>query len=379
MYQNTKHESKMHSHIPANRVRPIDNFTLDTAKNTQGIEWLRKVGIGFLPKAIDGLKKHYQAAAMDTLQSNVTASSIPVPIQFLENWLPGFVHVITAARNIDNFVGISTVGSWEDEIVVQSIRELLGVSQPYGDYTNVPLSSWNPNFVYRTNVRFEEGMRVGLLESAQSARIEMSTELNKREACGLVLEIVRNLIGFYGYNNGTGLTYGFLNDPGLPSYVNVPNGASGSPLWANKTYLEIQKDILTSIAALRLQSKDQINPKRTPLTLALPTATVDYLSKSTDFGYTVWDWLDKNYKNIRVESAPELDAANGGANVFYLYADKIVDSSTDGGQTMIQVVPARFMMLGVKQNVKNYVESYLMATAGIMVKRPWAVVRYSGI
>ena len=52
-------------------------------------------------------------------------------------------------------------GSWEDEQIVQGILESTGASQFYSDYTNVPLSSWNTNFNYRTVVRFEEGMKVG--------------------------------------------------------------------------------------------------------------------------------------------------------------------------------------------------------------------------
>ena len=46
---------------------------------------------------------------------------------------------------------------------------------------------------------------------------------------------------------------------------------------------------------------------------------------------------------------------------------------------MIQVVPAKFMALGVEQQSKGFVEDYTNATAGIMVKRPWAVYRASGI
>ncbi len=78
-------------------------------------------------------------------------------------------------------------------------------------------------------------------------------------------------------------------------------------------------------------------------------------------------------------SAPQLNAANGGANVFYLFADAVSDLSSDDGTTFAQLVPAKFQVLGVQQMTKGYEEDYSNASAGVMVKRPWACVRYSGI
>lgn len=380
--------SQQHSYVSGRNVRPIKNFTLDKKLNTEGIKWLRKAGIVFSEDAILKMNELYnqgkygtrKGSAMDALQPLVTTGSMSFPIQFYQNWLPGYVQVITAKRNIDGFIGISTIGNWTDAMIVQETLELTGVGQVYGDYTNVPLASWSNNFVYRNVVRFEMGMEVGILEEAQAARIDLSSAVNKRKASALQLEIVRNQIGFYGFNAGNNLTYGFLNDPGLPAYQNVPPGAGSSTLWANKTYLEIINDILVAVATLQLQSQDNINPNEINMTLALPTASVAYLAKVSEFGNSVWVWLKETYGNrIRVVSAPELDAANGGANVFYLYADIIEDGSTDGGQTFLQNVPARFMMLGVQQLVKSYLEDYVIATAGTMNKRPWAVTRWSGI
>jgi hypothetical protein len=359
--------SQLHSFIEPGKSS-LKNF------NPKHYESLAKIGIGMDERTVRRM-----IHAMDAIQPTVTAGSIGTPIQFLQNWLPGFVNVITAARKIDDLIGLATIGSWEDSEIVQGIMELVGTSQPYGDTTNIPKSSWNTNFVNRNVVRFEEGMSVGALEAAQAARMRVDSGSQKRQSSALALEIVRNMVGFYGYNNGANLTYGFLNDPGLPSYVTVPVGVSGFTTWAKKTYLEIVADILTSITQLRNQSLDQIDPEKTDLTLALPTAVVDRLSTSTDFGYSVRKWLTETYPRVRVVSAPELNLANGGANVFYLFADKVDDMSTDDGRTFLQVVPSKFQVLGVQQLAKAYEEDYINATAGTMCKRPYAVVRYSGI
>lgn len=338
---------------------------------------LSKIGIG-IDSAV--VRKIMHAAMDANIPSTLTVSSITTPVQFLQNWLPGLVNIITAARKIDKLIGIATQGSWEDEEIVQGVMEVTGTAVPYGDTTNVPFSSWNLNFNKRTVVRFEEGLRVGILEEKRAARVRVNSAEEKREGAGLALEIQRNAIGFFGYNGGNNQTYGFLNDPALPAYVTVAaTGTGTTTTWSTKTYLNITADLREAISALRTQSQDVIDPEETDITLALPTDAVDYLSVSTDFGYSVRQWLTETYPKIRVVSAPELDQANGGQNVFYLYAEKVEDMSTDGGATFIQVVPAKFQLLGVSKLTKFYEEDYSNATAGSMCKRPYAVVRRSGI
>ena len=316
-----------------------------------------------------------EAFGMDSLPAAITAASIPNAVQFFQTWLPGFVSVVTAARKIDELVGISTVGNWADEEVVQGVMELLGTSVPYGDSTNIPLSSWNATFERRTVQRFEEGMQVGRLEGERASRMQIDSAAQKRGAAALALEIQRNRVGFYGYNDGASRTYGFLNDPSLPAYV----GVTGA-VWAAKDFLGITADLRMALSALRVQSGDTIDPMVTPITLAIASVCVDYLTVTSVYGNSVRDWLRETYPNVRIVSAPELNGANGGANVFYAYAESVSDTdSTDDGRVFVQVVPAKFQVLGVEQRAKGYLEDYSNATAGIMCKRPFGVVRRTGI
>jgi hypothetical protein len=369
--------SEILSSLSPKQVKAIKGF------DSKQFESLKKIGIN-IPRSKVMQMMHIQQAmdssySMDAIQPTVTTGSVGTPVQFLEMWLPGFVDVVTAARKIDDVVGLMTTGRWEDEQIVQGILERTGSAQPYGDYTNVPLSSWNTNFNYRTVVRFEEGMKVGVLEAARAARLRVDDSGMKREAAALSLEILRNTVGFVGFNAGDNNTYGFLNDPGEGSYVPVPAGASTSTLWSTKTFLEISKDIRTAIVALRTQSQDTIDPEKVDLTLTVATDSVDWLTTTSDFGISVREWIENAYPRMRVVSAPQLNNANGSANVFYLFADRVQDMSTDGGQTFIQPVPAKFQVLGVQQLAKAYEEDFSNATAGVMCKRPFAMVRYTGI
>lgn len=366
--------SKIHLSVGPRQVKP-----LKLAMNQiDGVESLRALGIG-----MDSVDVMAMAAAhgyaMDDLTTPLLANSNAVPLQFLQQWLTGFVHIVTQARKIDDIIGIQTVGAWEDEEIVQGTIELAGKPVPYGDSSMIPLSSWNANYESRSVVRFEEGMQVGKLEESRTARVNISSSSSKREAAAMALDILRNSVGFYGFNSGINRTYGYLNDPALAAYVAVPNGAGGTPQWSTKTFLEICADIRTTVSGLRSQSGDTVDPETVDITMALATDAVDFLSVTSDFGVSVRDWLTKTYPRIRVVSAPELNDANGGANVMYMQADSVSDSSTDDGRTWAQMVPSKFQLVGVEQRAKGYTESYSNALAGVLLKRPYAVIRRTGI
>lgn len=367
------------SRIGARQVGAI-NVTPDDVRH---YAQLSGIGINLSDRHLQSMIDEL-APTMDSLQSAplapLVSASITTPVQFLQTWLPGFVRVLTAARKIDKLIGISTVGNWDDEEVVQGVLEPVGNAELYSDSGNIPLSSYQTQFERRTVIRFEKGISVGVLEEARAARMRVSVAAEKRTSASLALEISRNRVGFLGYASGNNRTYGFLNDPALPAYATIPNGASTSPLWSTKTFLEICADIRAGFAQLQVVSQDNINPEDVDTTMALPTAVYQYLSVTNVQGtQSVRQWLRETYPRCRVESAPELNAANGGANVMYLFAESVDDGATDDSRTFVQVVPAKFMTLGVEKRSKVYIEDYSNATAGTMCKRPYAVYRASGL
>lgn len=371
--------SPVHSRLAPSQVKPL---AMDT-KDVERYQDLERIGIGFEAAYLRAASNFAAMdGAMDAWPSNpaqITTPSIVTPIQFLQNWLPGFVKVITTARKIDELLGIDTIGNWRDEWIIQGIIEPMGNVAVYKDSSNVPLSDWNPNWNQRTIVRFESGVSVGRLEQARAAGAMINSDAEKRAASVLQLEIWRNLVGFYGFNNGANQTYGLLNDPGLPNYTTVATGVVGFT-WALKTFLEITQDIITAMNQLQIQSQDNIDPQAVDTTLAIPHTVAQYLSKLNQLGtLDVRMWLKNTYPKCRTVTAPQFALANGGANVFYLYADKVADGGTDDSRSIIQVVPVKFMALGVEQRVKSYIEDFTNATAGCLVKRPYAVTRWSGI
>ena len=312
--------------------------------------------------------------AMDALTPTLTTASTMTPVQFLQYIMPDPVRIVTADRAIDRILGRKIVGEWHDEEIVTPFVEGTSNTRPYGDTTTSPYANFNINFEKRTVVRMESGIEVDQLEEARGSRFKINVAEEKRKAATLGMAIEMNRIGFNGFNNGANATYGLLNDPNLPNYVAVAVGAGGFTTWATKTFLEIVADIKTAFQALRTSSGNLINPQDVKTRLVVASAVYEELGVVSQFGNSVMDWINKTYPKCEVSSAIEFDGANGGANVFYLFAEEL-----DGQKVIDQYVVQTFRLLGIARREKGYSEAYTNASAGVMLRIPAGLVRYTGV
>lgn len=336
---------------------------------------LAALGIGMDTGLMHEVSKTFSKVAMDAAVPLQTTPSITNPVQFFQYWAPEAVEIITAARKIDDIVGRTIAGSFEDEEIVTTIMERTGSAQPYTDTANIPFSSWNQNFVTRSIVRFEEGLQVGYLEAMRASRMRVDTHREKSAAVADTLAIELNNIGFYGYADGTNNTYGFLNDINLPAYLTVAAGASTQTTWSSKTFMEITSDIITAVSELVVKLQGNFDPTKDAFCLSLALSATQWLNKMNELGTkSVYTWLKETYPNIRIVAAPQLDGANGGSNVFYMHVEKL-----KGKDTVKQYVQDVMRLIGMEKRAKVMIEDYACATAGIIVQQPLGFVRYSGI
>lgn len=351
--------------IPAEKVKAYA-FDADTTMNT-----LEGLGIHIEGRALNDM----MAYAKDALPDTVTAQSVGTPVQFLQHWMPDTIRILTQARTADEFLGREIAGSWEDEEIVQKIVERVGQALPYGDYADTHNADWNPSYERRTIVRFEDGLTVNRLEEARAARINLNSAEEKRGSVAESLAIAMNEVAMLGYNDGSNRTYGILNDPNLPSYVTVAQGASNDTVWSSKTFDEIVNDFKVAMSALRVRTGSNFNPNRDSVTVGIASSAFDYLQAMNSLGTTsVFDWLKKTYPNIRLVSMPEFDGANSTSNVMYFKADSLGGKKVAG-----QYIQDVIRLLGVEQHAKGFSEAYSNATAGVLVGQPLGIVRYSGI
>ncbi len=345
---------------------------------------VEKLGISVSDSFARSFNKNAISVALDAgITQPVTTPSNGTPVQFLQEFLPGVVNILTVVRKADQVAPVVTAGEWHLEEVILKTMEHTSNPELYSDHGGLPLVSFNETYETRQVVRFELGIQHAQLADARAAATGTSPQNEKRQALAEGFEILRNDIAFNGFNVGTGKTYGILNDPTLPSYVTVATGTGGDTTWATKTAVEIINDLSTAIHALEIQAGGHVDPTMNSIDLEIPLAFNSYLTRSDgsfNNGMTAMEWLNKNYPSITVTTVPQFNEANSGENVFYLKAVSVDNSGTDGGESMIQVVPAKMRALGSVPNAKGGVtEGYTSALAGVFTKRPYSVVRYSDI
>ncbi len=372
----TKELSQIRANLLPDEVRAL---SFDDTKFKKAItdRDLNSLGIGMDSGLINDVKRYFnpnkETYGMDMAPLQ-TVPTISNAAQFFQYWAPEAIETVTQARTIDNLVGRTIAGSFEDEEIVTTILERTGSARPYTDTANIPLASWNPGWETRSIVRFELGLEVGYLESMRASRMRIDTHKQKSDAVAEALDIERNTIGFYGYADGTNRTFGFLNDPSLPAYQTVATGTTDTQ-WSTKTYEQITSDIITAVQALVTKMAGHFNPQKDAFVLALSLGSSQYLNVQNNLGtQSVFEWLNKTYPNLRIEAVPELDEANGGSNVFYLYIEKI-----KGKDVFKQYVVDVFRLIGIEKKAKVTVEDYANALAGVIVQYPIGIVRYSGI
>ena len=350
--------------IPADKVKA---YAMDAQTTEKTLDLL---GIHYTARAMD----EFKAYAMDALPALQTSPSNMTPVQFLQYWFPDMVKVVTQSLDADSILGRDFAGSWEEAELVQPIIEYAGQARPYGDKTNLNLADFNINYEHRNVVRMEQDLEVGKLEAARAAKQRVDALGAKRYAASLSLAITANDIAFYGYNADINKTYGLLNDPNMPAYATLPNGVSGTSDWASKTFNEIVADIKTMMAGLRARSGNNFKPESDGAVLALGTTVIDSLDTVNPLGTTsVREWIAKTYPRLRVASAPQLNEANAGDNVAYLFADELA-----GQKVIAQYMQDALRLIGVEQKAKGVLESYSNATAGTFLRVPVGLVRFSG-
>lgn len=355
----------------------VQGFAID--KETK-LDDLRTLGIDATEQALAamdelGAELGGSGKAMDAAPAPVTTPSNEFALQFLQHFFTDPIMVVTQARVADKIFGRSFAGAWEDEEVVLPIVERIGQARPYTDAGNIPLASFNANYEARRIFRAELGLRAGVLEMRRAAKQRLDPLGYKRSAVAEALAIIANDIAFNGYNDGLGRTYGGLNDPSLPNYVNVAaTGTGGATQWSTKSFAQITADLRDAVRALRMRSGYNFNPNADAFVIAVAGSAVDYLNTATDYNMSVMDYIKKTWPNARVEAVPQFVGANGGADVFYLIADRI------GNKPVVdQVMQQALFLVGITPEAKGNTEDYSNATAGVLFSQPIGVVRFSGI
>ena len=294
-------------------------------------------------------------------------------------YLPGVVSDLTTVRKIDTLVGQLTVGSYLDQDVMQMIQERTGEAKSYSEGTQIPYTSYATSYERRDLVKFVIGTKSDMISDGRMSLTGVNPEQVKMSAAVTGLEIVRNQVAFNGFTDGENKTYGFLNDPNLPAPITLPNGASTKPEWVNKTLAEKQKDFNNAVSSLMNTTGGNFDPTMDNFTLALALSVAGTLNDTNEYGISMTSWINDTYPKCRVVYVPEFNGVNGGANVFYMYVENMKLNSSDNGSVIDGIVTEKFMSIGKAQEIGGYKEGFINAIGGVLVKRPYAIYRATGV
>jgi|ERR1051326_4382456 hypothetical protein len=279
------------------------------------------------------------------------------------------IRELTQMASIDAITGITISGKWTDEELMWLTSSYFGKAEIYSDLSNTPLATFNGSQEIRGVLRGEQGFQYGALEEAKYSAIGYNAGEEKRQAVRVALEDFRNLVGYYGFAATTSPIYGVLNDPGLPNYITLTAWTSFDLVVAG---------IQNLFSTLEIRGRGYIDSTR-PLTLVLPMGYSARLAYMNTMGVTALQFIMQNYPKMRIVYVNEFIGPNGGANVAYLFQDQVGPVDGPSASPIIQIVPTKYQLVGFEQNAKGYVEVASNATAGVVVLRPWAIVRGTGL
>lgn len=343
---------------------------------------LYNIGLGF---STDAAVRAYVMDEIEQIRAEAqdadpmsTTPSIIVPQQFTQWWSPEVVETLFTATMSDDILGVTIAGTWADTKVVIPWKESLGRATRYGDMNNVDFVGMNYNYEYRSVVRLQKGILPTVLAEQQAALARIPLRNDLMDSVATVFNIEEDQIAFYGFDpqvaSTTEPTYGLLNEVGLKAYESLPNGASGDTTWASKTWQEKAADLRFLVNKLVVQMKGHFNPKKHAFKMVFALSVAQTLDDTTNFGYSLTKYINDTWPNAEIIFAPKFDGADGGENVAYFMLNNI------GSKTVAEkLVQQKMFLVGFEQTVYGKKELYSMATAGVMVRYPNAIVRVSGI
>lgn len=311
-------------------------------------------------KYLDIVKSYAQDAGLA-----LGAANIPALGQFFQFWFTDIVRALYRGRSAKQVYGVDQVGDWTTEQVVQPKLELTGDMALYDDFSRPPLASYNLGWATRDTVRFETGVEVTKLEEARAAGMRQNAYQLKKEATVLKNDIFSNKVYWNGFE---GRTMGILNSIGSATSVgfNMKDAAT--------TVLTIQNKFATWVQDLTNRLAGNFDPTRDAVIFNLPLAWQSVMTKTTEYGWSVSDWLKKQYPNVEIRYSVELNAASANDKDKAIVFAPMVDGV--GKKTVSLLQTSALRLVGAIPTLKGMQEAYSSSTAGVLVACPAAIALY---
>ncbi|MES3389882.1 DUF2184 domain-containing protein [Enterobacter hormaechei] len=323
----------------------------------------------FLDERFDQYRSNY-SLAMDAAPQLVTTSNSGIPAYLTNYYDPEVINVLVTPMKAAEILGETKKGDWTTTTASFPMIESAGSVSSYGDYSNNGNTSANPNWEYRESYHFQTITKWGEKELARygEAQINYASELNVASA--LTLAKFQNKSYFFGI---AGLrNWGMLNDPALAAPITPIDDGSGNLQWDDKDAEAIYNDISQGLyKKLATQLKGQLE-RTDAMTLSMSPGVEVNLTKTNMYKVNVTDLLQKNFPNMRIETAVEYSTDAG--EMVQLKLEK-VDNKTTGYGAFTEKMRAHPVVTGLS----SFKQKKSGGTWGAIIRYPLGFVGMLGV
>ena len=277
--------------------------------------------INFPIIARDSEEARALAKVMDdtqTPQFNINSSGVPQP--FTTIYTSQVIKELYKKTALKEIAGDAQQGVWGVTDVKFPVRITGGLSQLYSDISIGGQSVVNYNWVARQVQYWEQSLVYGEMQQATFSLAKIDIVSDLREAMAESIAQQQNDLGFYGWapnggNAGYFSLFGILNEPNLAPAITFPNDGTiigtttATTSWAGKTFAQIQRDIRLLIVDLVKRSTGWVRLDTIKGKLVLPPSIEPYLSMTTDYGYSVRQWMKDFIPNITVVTTVNFESS----------------------------------------------------------------------
>ena len=301
--------------------------------------------------------------------------NIPGLAQFFQFWFTDIVNALYRGRSFKQTYGVDQVGDWTTETVVQPMLELTGDMALYDDFSRPPLAGYNLGWTTRGTVRFETGLEVTKLEEARAGVMRQNAYQLKKAATILKSDIWMNNIFWNGFaTDGAKPVYGIFNEPGLATRK---EDMTFNILSENASVKLIQSLFAGWVQDATNDLEGNFDPTTDAIVFNLPLAWQSVMTRTTEFGWSVSDWLKKQYPHVEIKYSVELNKrGTDKLGVAIVFVPNVRDV---GKKTVTAMQTSALRLVGAIPSLKGMEECYSSSVAGVLISAPLAVKIYENV
>lgn len=322
----------------------------------------------------NGLKKDGKEALGVVLAHDsdiMTVANKGVPFQFTSYLKPQAIEILFTKNTAEKLLPARKLQDWTVQNYTMQIKEGVGNTAAYGDFSNNAQAESNYNYAIRQQFLFQTHIEVGELEAGIYNKSMIDLASDRRSSAVNILSKTANAIAFNGVSGL--INYGLLNDPNLLPDIAPDIKASGSASWNNATSIEIYNDV-KKLLSTAINRANGLIDESMPFKLALPpSSATNLMSLDSNIGYkSALTQIKEAFPNCEIVRSPELATTEGNKMM-------IIFDNIDGNEVGYIGFSDKLRTHNMVQDTTNYRQKLSAGSFGSIIEQPLGIAGMVGI